>query len=142
MLWEKESTQDGALYTNMFTATSQELRNSLNQRIRWEINSKPTPQKSDEVSLQNRNHGNQIFQFRMFGPAMEMYNESLCTALPGSQNVSLAYGNRSACFLRLKMFAECLKDIELAKEAGFPEHLMPKLDQRKEDCLKHMRDGL
>lgn len=67
---------------------------------------------------------------------MHLYNQSLCVAQVGSENVGLAYGNRSACFFHLKMFDECLTDIELAKKANYPQQLMRKLEKRHEDCSK------
>lgn len=68
---------------------------------------------------------------------MELYNDSLRYAEPKSEHISLANANRAACFLSLKV---CLKDIELAKDAGYPDHLMPKLEKRKEMCLKQQLD--
>lgn len=72
---------------------------------------------------------------------MEMYNESLCFAEEGSVNISLAYAyaNRAFTFLKLEMYDECFADIELAKNAGYPE--MSKLDQRKAICLKSMKES-
>lgn len=39
-----------------------------------------------------------------------------------------------------KLYVNCLKVIELAKVAGYPAHLMEKLDQRNANRLKQMRD--
>lgn len=69
-----------------------------------------------------------------------LYNECLRYAEEDSTDVSLAYANRSACLYHLKMFKECLIDIRLAKEAGYPEHLMQKLNQREANCLKQIED--
>lgn len=92
--------------------------------------------KSNIVSLEKRKEGNKRFADREWSLAMEKYNESLCFSEQGSENISLAYANRSACFFHLNLFNECLGDIELAKKAGYPNHLLPKLEQRKVDCLK------
>lgn len=39
------------------------------------------------------------------------------------------------------VYKKCLEDIKLAKEAGYPEHLMPKLEQRKTECSKRLEAG-
>lgn len=36
---------------------------------------------------------------------------------------------------------ECLVDIELAKKAGYPAHLQPKLDKRKIECLQRIEEA-
>lgn len=100
-----------------------------------------TTDKSDGKSLEKRTEGNKQFGKGEWAGAMEKYNESLCFATSGSQNIRLAYANRSACFLNLKMYHQCLIDIRLAKEAGYPEHLMPKLNKREADARKHIEDG-
>lgn len=97
--------------------------------------------KSDEKALDKRKQGNKLFAKREWTNALELYNESLCYAKPGSTLISLAYANRSACFIRMKMYRECLVDIELAKSFGFPLDKMPKLDERMAECLRHIADG-
>lgn len=135
MLWVKESNQKNALFVDLFK--SNKLQRSLNL-----IESKACtpPTKSDTVAMRKRKEGNVLFGQREWAEAMEMYNESLCSAKTGSKHISLAYANRSSCFLNMKLYNECLIDIELAKEAGYPMDLMPKLDQRKEDCLKCIKE--
>lgn len=98
-----------------------------------------TLNKSDAMSIEKRSKGNELFVRQQWFEAMEMYNESLCFAEEGSVNTSLAYANRAFTFLKLEMYDECFADIELAKNAGYPE--MSKLDQRKSICLKSMKEG-
>lgn len=64
------------------------------------------------------------------------YNKSLCFAEPGTENIALAYSNRSACFFKVKMFDKVLVDIDLAIKAKIPDRLLPKLKQRREYALK------
>ncbi|XP_055298563.1 SET and MYND domain-containing protein 4-like [Sitodiplosis mosellana] len=131
MLWVKESNKKNALFVDIFKS------NKLQRPVNF-IESKACspPRKSDTVALRKRKEGNELFGQREWAEAMEMYNESLCFAKNGSKHISLAYANRSSCFLNMKLYNECLIDIELAKEAGYPMDLMEKLNQRKEDCLK------
>lgn len=101
----------------------------------------PKP-KSDYGSEMCRKVGNNLFEENKWSKAMEMYNRSICAAetMP-SRTISLAYANRSACFFGMKNYDKCLIDIDLAKKANYPLNLMPKLDQRKEDCLQFIASG-
>lgn len=74
--------------------------------------------KSDEAATSDRDSGNQYFAKKMFREAMDFYNKSLCFAENGSENISLAYSNRSACFFNMGMYSNCLVDIELAIQTG------------------------
>lgn len=132
MLWSKEP-----LYTDLFT--SNEVFKEL--RCVKECESPTIFSKSDVLSIQKRNEGNELFAEREWTMAMEKYNDSLCFAEPGSENISLAYGNRSACFFHLKLYEECLADIELAIKADYPERLMQKLDRRTAECLNFLKNG-
>lgn len=140
MLWKKESNSPNALYVNIFAvdpiqsdwlATHESRRSDIHfYKLK----------KIDSIAVQKRNKGNAHFKKNEWTKAMNEYGESLCYA-KDSTNLSLAYANRSTCFLKLKMYKEALKDIELAKEAGYPANLMPKLNQRKVECLKGIKGG-
>lgn len=140
MLWKKESNKKNALYIDLLRQCESDLKSDINQIISIK-GSNPIPEKSDIISQQKRKDGNAVFRAMEYSHAMELYSESLCFAEPKSVNLSLAYANRSSCFLHLNMYHECLKDIEHAKEAGYPDHLMSKLKERKKLCLKYLADG-
>lgn len=95
-------------------------------------------QKSDNVSAELRSQGNKKFDKRLWNEAMELYNQSLRFAVIGSETMSLAYANRSACFFELKMYEKCLVDIDLAIKANYPKRLMSKLERRRADCLERI----
>lgn len=138
MLWKKESRKDGAIFTDLFALNGEARLVENSRRLRG----KPRkPVKNDEESLQKRKEGNRYFGLGQWVEALERNNESLCLAKKGSENISLAYANRAACFLKMRRYNECLGDIELAKTAGYPDASMKKLDQRKMDCLKDMENG-
>ncbi|XP_031617209.1 SET and MYND domain-containing protein DDB_G0273589-like [Contarinia nasturtii] len=143
MLWQKESKKGNALYVDIMKSggTDFELQDILKELI-LSTNKNPLPKKCDSVSVQKRKEGNEYYAKQDWPNAMEKYNESLCFATVGSKNISLAYANRASCFLQMKMYKKCLKDIEFAKEAGYPANLMTKLDQRKANCLQYMNDGV
>ncbi|XP_031636031.1 SET and MYND domain-containing protein 4-like [Contarinia nasturtii] len=132
MLWKKES--NGSTYTDIF---------GYGDKIRIEnfvqTNIGRQNQKCNELSTELRLKGNEKFTAKVWREAMQFYNESLCHAEIGSKNISLAYANRSSCFLRLNMFEKCLADIELAIEAHYPVELMPKLDARRTNCLNQIQ---
>ncbi|XP_055296607.1 uncharacterized protein LOC129565611 [Sitodiplosis mosellana] len=140
MLWTKESNKNNALYVDAFSFKS---LGSLNREYSQERKTAKNIScaKSDTISRERRLDGNQSFVKDDWLSASGLYNDSLCYAEPGSENISLAYANRSACFLHLKKYAQCLVDIELAESAGYPAHLMPKLQKRKADCLKLIEEG-
>lgn len=137
LLWQKESNNAGALYTDLFKNISAVFRDSVSV-IAKSINVHRI-EKNNELSVEYRNQGDVKLQERKWTEAMNFYNASLCFAENGSENVSLAYANRSICFLRLRQYEKCLADIELAKKVRYPEHLMEKLNKRRADCLKLMK---
>lgn len=140
MLWKKESGKEDALYIDFFKLTGYGRLNEYYSFIESH-HQESTCVKSDGESEKKRCEGNEYFRERDWAAALEKYNESLCHAPPESRNISLAYGNRSACFFALKRYDECLIDIQLAKAAGYPANLMTKLDKREADCLKCIEAG-
>ncbi|XP_037046215.1 SET and MYND domain-containing protein 4-like [Bradysia coprophila] len=102
------------------------------------FNAKGSYYKNDYAANQFRQKGNKKFEKNQFVDAMECYNKSLCFAAMGAEPMGLAYANRSACFLEMKMFKRCLADIELAQQNKYPGKLMKKLENRKMECLKLM----
>lgn len=81
-----------------------------------------------------RNVGNNFYQSGRFFEALTKFNDALCFALPGSASMGKAYANRSAVYLDLKRFKKCLKNIQLARENGYPPESFSKLDDREERC--------
>lgn len=143
MLWSKESNKADALYVDMFALKGKRALNQFHSQLETECQERghSTCVKSGAKALERRNEGNKLFGKCQWSQAMELYNESLCYAEPGSEHISLAYANRSACFIRMKMYRECLIDIDLAKRFGFPTEKMRKLDERKAECLRYI-DGV
>lgn len=90
------------------------------------------PRKSNRTSDFLRFIGNETFAKKDWLNAMECYSATLCFAEHGSNNVSFAYANRAACFLSMNRYDECLRDIELAEQAKYPN--MEKLMERKAKC--------
>lgn len=142
LLWQKE-TKNHELYVDIFKnkfINSKDVHAHLKKisKITARMNALKLTEKCDGMSSDFRSDGNAKFKEKKWFEAMSFYNQSLCFAKTGSENVSLAYANRSTCFFHLEMYDKCLVDIELAKQANYPINLIPKLDKRREDCLKRI----
>lgn len=68
-----------------------------------------------------------------------MYTKSIAFAPDGSEELALAYGNRSAVNLREGKLIECLLDINRALEGNCPARKRERMMRRKEDLLEQMR---
>lgn len=141
MLWQKESNNRNALYVNLFEFDLMDLlmHDFFNKASEC---TNTTLDKNDETALRKRMEGNKYTGLRQWSEAMEMYNESLCYAKPGSEHISLAYSLRSGCFFRMKMYTKCLIDIELANSTGQSNHFIPKLIGVKDKCMKLIQEGV
>lgn len=137
-LWVKEATIHNPLYIDLFDHFKKTslFREAVVEQVLSDA------KKDDGLADQYRQSGNEWTAQNDFKAAIEQYNKSLCFAENGSVSHSLAYANRAFCFLNLKMYDECLIDIEFAKKASYPDHLMPKLEQRKVNCLKQMTTSI
>lgn len=92
--------------------------------------------KSSKESLAFREKGNKEFLLKQDLLAVQTYSVSAAFAPIGSEELALAYANRSAVTLSLKEFETCLEDIDRALAGKYPEHLKFKLYERKGKCLK------
>lgn len=89
--------------------------------------------KSDRIADEHRNAGNSMYQSARYDEALIFYNKSLCYA-ESSEKLALAFANRSAVYLSLGKHQECIDNIRLAREHGYPLHNMSKLDERVRKC--------
>lgn len=128
-LWKKK---DG-VYVNIFDGvqTNDESMNEL-------VKTTDAPAKNDWLSSEYRKKGNDEKIKGNWYRAMRYYNDSLRYAKTDSQNISLAYANRSLCFLKLEMYDKCIADVELAIEANYPVETRSKLNERRAYCLERI----
>ncbi|XP_055295209.1 SET and MYND domain-containing protein 4-like [Sitodiplosis mosellana] len=136
-LWKKDSNEAGAFYVDLFASYSGDkqtegLIDEFAKIVAMACS------KDDEISTMYRQRGNDCFRVKNWSAAMDLYNRSLCFAEVKSENIALAYSNRSAAFFQMQKYEEALVDIELSKQANLPERLMPKLEQRQRECQKLM----
>lgn len=88
-----------------------------------------------------RNQGNEEFKKGNYRNSLICYNVALMKA-EGTSNLkaALCYGNRSAAFLEMGYFSECLHNIDLALAVpDYPESNVKRLQERRQKCLKLMR---
>ncbi|KAG4068973.1 hypothetical protein HA402_009609 [Bradysia odoriphaga] len=130
MLWEKEIHNENNVYVDL-------LRNIEYPRKHYRVHRR----KDNKISMQLRLDGNEKYSQGDFEGALLKYNESACMAENKSEHLGLSYANRSQCFYKLELYQRCLVDIELARESGYPINLISKLDNRKEECEKHLKAG-
>lgn len=99
------------------------------------------PTKSNKLSDKLRSQGNKFFSDGLFLNAIDEYNKSLCFAeLTGDQfNLSVAYANRADALFRMDLPRDCLKSIELAKAANYPEHLELRLTLMAARCQEKIK---
>lgn len=126
LLWKKK---DG-FYIDIFDGV-QMSGNSFSDLLK----STDAPVKNDGKSTDYRQKGNEQKTKGNWYRAMRFYNDSLRYAENDSTNISLAFANRSLCFLKMEMYDKCIADIELAIEANYPEEMRSKLEDRRIYCL-------
>lgn len=99
--------------------------------------------KNNKKSKELRLEGNKRFDSQSdLSYCLELYNQSICWAEQDKgEELAIGFANRSAVYFEWKKYDICLENIDLAVKAGYPERLMEKLDQRKADCIKLMKEG-
>ncbi|CAO1315019.1 unnamed protein product [Diamesa serratosioi] len=109
----------------------------LDEIPKTEISEDVTAKKSDERSQELINKGDvQLLKGRYFN-ALISYNRALCIAIPDSENVGIAYANRSKVYLKMSFASKCLENIEYAIANKYPE---AKLKEIKDQCLQIRND--
>ncbi|XP_055295380.1 SET domain-containing protein 3-like [Sitodiplosis mosellana] len=133
LLWKKEA--DGS-YIDIFG------RSTGNSNLFSKLFSglQLAPAKNNTKSTEFRQNGNDQKAKERWYHAMRFYNESLSYAENGSPNVSLAYANRSLCFLKMEMYDKCITDINFAIKANYPKEKRFKLDERRAYCLERINN--
>lgn len=85
-----------------------------------------------------RSEGNQLYALRNFHDALAKYNGSLCAAENESENIGLAYANRSAVYFELKLYELCLQNIDLALANKYPMKSREIMINRQNRCRSLM----
>ncbi|XP_033119371.1 SET and MYND domain-containing protein 4-like isoform X1 [Anneissia japonica] len=95
--------------------------------------------KSKEAAKRLRLKGNAYYQKRQLNQALSEYNQGILLAphddADGSEELALAFANRSAVFYQTSDWKGCLRDIQQAMNHQYPAHNQYKLHRRKTQCL-------
>lgn len=97
----------------------------------------PNKTKNNEESTKYRTQGNEFYVQKTNAGlllALEFYNKSICYAENDSEELGLAFANRSAVYVDLRLYDDCLTNIQLAKQSA-PKRVMDKLNNREKLCL-------
>uniref|UniRef100_A0A8D8NWV6 SET and MYND domain-containing protein 4 n=2 Tax=Culex pipiens TaxID=7175 RepID=A0A8D8NWV6_CULPI len=101
----------------------------------------PSLAKGNKAADRIRVEGNRFYVRGDYHAAMGKYNESICYAAPGSEQMAIACANRSAFNYEHNEFEQALVNIRLAKKHNYPERLMPKLLNRELSCKQKLAAG-
>lgn len=140
-LWHR--TKKNGLYIDLTTVSGQALVSfDADGTVDYLFQEAKSPQYQRNNSLAElvREQGKLLFAQANYVEAIHKFNLSLKSAANDSDEIALAYANRSACFLHLDLIEECLVDICLAKKANYPTHLMHKLEKRSVKCTNMLID--
>lgn len=144
MLWQKQKEGSALVYVDILKDPRFDMRKCKHQMdVEFaqsnELNVSP---KDDAISAKVRREGNDLY-IRMgdLDAGILKYNKAILLAESGSENMGMCYANRAACFLKLKKYELCLRDILSAKKSGYPLRLFAKLKEREEKCLQEMKDS-
>lgn len=138
-LWKMESNQSDALYVDPFAIIEPEDRLVAQANLEVDNFKSIKSFKDDQRSTELRLQANEKFEVNDWYAAMDLYTKSLCNAENDSENVALAYANRSACFFHQHKYNETLIDIELAEQSNPPGILIPELNARKYDSERKQK---
>lgn len=100
--------------------------------------------KSNEKSTELREEGDNILNSSEdpldIVEVLQYYARSIAFAAPNSEQLALAYFNRSALLLKLQKYEECLIDVERVSKMNCSEMMKAKLHVRRGDCLAKMAE--
>ncbi|XP_071870834.1 SET and MYND domain-containing protein 4 [Bombus fervidus] len=108
--------------------------------------------KDAKESEKLREQGNKLFVSTLLTNhtcvnALKLYTKSIAYAPYPSEQLALAYANRSAVLIKLHKYELCIQDIDRALALTYPDNLRAKLCIRKVECLNalehpHMEDAI
>ena len=120
-------------------ANAKHVRSALGSIMdRCHFNIAPTAsesKKSTTEAVNLRNEGNVAFGAERNEEALECYTKSIAFAPDRSEELALAFGNRSAVLYRLQKYELCVLDVNRALNGRFPDRLKQKLLERRKQCL-------
>lgn len=102
----------------------------------WQFENLPKSSSDLQVFVEK---GKSYFLKRHFDSSLDMQLAILCYALPGSEQIPLAYSIRSAIYCEVGNYALAIENIAKAIETGIPDEKKPQLMYREEYCKTMMQ---
>lgn len=94
--------------------------------------------KQNAESIEFRNQGNAHYKKKKNFDALLCYNLAICHAELGSEELAIAYANRSAVYFEVGLYEKCLKNIQHAIDNGYPAGKLKILEDRRQRGTKLM----
>ncbi|XP_058836297.1 SET and MYND domain-containing protein DDB_G0273589-like [Topomyia yanbarensis] len=101
----------------------------------------PDLPKCNNKAAKVRQVGNRLYLKKDYNEALNKYNESICWAETGSEDLGIGYANRSAIYYEQEEYQYAIANIALAKKHNYPQRLLSKLLAREQNCLEKIRNG-
>ncbi|KOB70912.1 Retinol dehydratase [Operophtera brumata] len=99
-----------------------------------------TDPKSKTKSIDHRNKGDEHYKAGKKRDALILYNKALAFAPNDSEEMMLAYGNRSAVMFNIRNYTACRLDINTCLSLGCPQELAKKLKKRSIATLPYIHE--
>ncbi|XP_006618436.1 SET and MYND domain-containing protein 4-like isoform X3 [Apis dorsata] len=119
---------------------------TLNVMLEYNIVPQVCDNKKDaKESEKFREQGNKIFISTPLKnytcvEALKLYTKSIAYAPYPSEQLALAYANRSAVLIKLRKYELCIQDIDRTLALAYPNNLRAKLYIRKVECLNALKN--
>ncbi|XP_043785490.1 SET and MYND domain-containing protein 4-like isoform X1 [Apis laboriosa] len=119
---------------------------TLNVMLEYNIVPQVCDNKKDaKESEKLREQGNKIFISTPLKnytcvEALKLYTKSIAYAPYPSEQLALAYANRSAVLIKLRKYELCIQDIDRTLALAYPNNLRAKLYIRKVECLNALKN--
>lgn len=141
ILWKKSNTKNSNQYMDLFKIRHHEIPlTPIEHDLQHGKFSNFLFQKNNQEAKFFRDKGKELFTEGRYADAMKEFNNCLRHAENGSEEIGLAYANRSSCFFYMNMLEECMIDLKLAKRSNYPLDLLSKLEKRMSMCTTLMKD--
>lgn len=148
-LWKVNgSSASNANYIDIFAIARKNLGQCFNEwddYINLHVNQLQTDgtfNKCNQIAKQLLEDGQSHYSQGNYRAAMEQYNKCICFAEMGTKLKSLAYGKRSACFMRMKLYSMALIDIQLALKFKHTGRTLLKLQVQLIECQKQLKSPI
>lgn len=145
----KEANKNLWLTNKFNTLKNDEERVIFTLEVMQEFNIVPKAKSVPKSRLESekfRDEGNKLFLTNLLNgykciQILQLYTKSIAYANPSSEELALAYANRSAVLLKIHEYRKSIQDIDRALSLNYPDKLKVKLYVRKVECLVSIKES-